>query len=103
MLVVIPEGVFAGCDRLVEGNMEGCGTGDSCTRRGLLAAFFDELDGRVVSAVPRSEYAAEVAALLECAKSLTRGGPGVTTTAACRGPADWVYSAAGGLGRVRTP
>jgi len=37
------------------------------------AAFFGELDvldGRVVSAVPRSEYAAEVATLLESVRKL---------------------------------
>jgi hypothetical protein len=59
--------------------MDGWRTGDPRTRRGLLAAFFDELDvmdGRIVSAVPRSEYAAEVAALLESVRSLTRSSPG---------------------------
>jgi hypothetical protein len=59
--------------------MDGWGTGDPRTRRGLLAAVFDELDvldGQVVSAVPRSEYAAEVAALLDSVESLTRCSPG---------------------------
>jgi hypothetical protein len=40
----------------------------------VLAAFFDELDvldGRVVSGVPRAEYAAEVAALLDSVRSFT--------------------------------
>ena len=59
--------------------MDGWRTGDPRTRRGLLAAFFDELDvldGQVVSAVPRSEYAAEVAALLDSVENLTRCSPG---------------------------
>jgi hypothetical protein len=63
----------------IGGLMDGWRTGDPRTRRGLLAAFFDELDvldGQVVSAVPRSEYAAEVAALLDSVENLTRCSPG---------------------------
>ncbi len=59
--------------------MDGWRTGDPRTRRGLLAAFFDELDvidGQVVSAVPRSEYAAEVTTLLESVEELSRSSPG---------------------------
>ena len=59
--------------------MDGWRTGDPLTRRGLLAAFFDELDvldGRVVSAVPRAEYAAEIAALLDSVRRFTRSSPG---------------------------
>ncbi len=59
--------------------MDGWRTGDPRTRRGLLAAFFDELDvldGHVVSAVPRSAYAAEVATLLESVGKLSRRSPG---------------------------
>ena len=59
--------------------MDGWRTGDPRTRRGLLAAFFDELDvldGQVVSVVPRSEYAAEVVSLLEQVGAVTRSSPG---------------------------
>jgi len=59
--------------------MDGWRTGDARTRCGLLAAFFDELDvldGQVVSAVPRSGYAAAVVALLESVEKLTRSSPG---------------------------
>jgi hypothetical protein len=59
--------------------MDGWRTGDPRARRDLLAAFFDELDvldGRVVSAVPRAEHAAEVAALLDSVRSFTRSSPG---------------------------
>jgi hypothetical protein len=59
--------------------MEGWRTGDARVRRGLLAAFFDEidvLDGEVVSLVPRAEYAAEVVTLLEHVAAVTRSSPG---------------------------
>src|SRR5215469_12181244 len=48
--------------------MEGWARGDPRTRRGLLAAFFDEIDivdQEIVSVVPRNDYAAEVVALLD--------------------------------------
>lgn len=73
-LVKAAGGAGAGCGApqptsLPRGSLMDCWRrGDWRTRRGLLAASFDELDvleGQVVSAVPRSEYAAEVAALLE--------------------------------------
>jgi DNA invertase Pin-like site-specific DNA recombinase len=54
--------------------MEGWRTGDLRIRRGLLAAFFDELDvldGEVISVVPRAEYAAQVVALLEHVGAVT--------------------------------
>jgi hypothetical protein len=44
------------------------GDRDPRTRRGLLAAFFDEIDivdQEIVSVVPRKDYAAEVVALLD--------------------------------------
>jgi hypothetical protein len=59
--------------------MDGWRTGDPRVRRGLLGAFFDELDildGQVVAVVPRAEYAAEVATLLEQVGAVTRSSPG---------------------------
>lgn len=48
--------------------MQGWATGDPRTRRGLLAAFFDEIDivdQEIASGVLRKQYAAEVVALLD--------------------------------------
>ena len=59
--------------------MDGWRTGDPRTRRGLLTAFFDELDvldGGVVSAVPRSESQRRSPRCWELVTSLTRSSPG---------------------------
>src|SRR5262245_27936371 len=59
--------------------MDGWRTGDQRIRHDLVAAFFDELDvldGSIVSVVPRSDYAAEVVALLELVERERSGSPG---------------------------
>jgi hypothetical protein len=59
--------------------MDGWRTGDPRIRHDLVAAFFDELeveDGKIVGLVPRSEYAAEVVALLELVERERRRSPG---------------------------
>jgi hypothetical protein len=56
---------------------EGWRTGDPRTRRELICEFFDELnveDGRIATAVPRRDRAAQVANLIEHAFDEQRGG-----------------------------
>ncbi len=61
--------------------MEGWRTEDRRVRHDLVAAFFDELDvldGAIVSVVPRAEFTAEVAALLEMVERERSCSPGGT-------------------------